>query len=287
MDKNTILFVSAAVLAALLLLLGPYPFSRGLAVSIAAFSLLWVISLPLRNASIVDIFWGPGFILLGWFYIAMSGPTPRGLLVVALTTLWGIRLGLHIGLRNLGKGEDFRYQAWRRDAGRSFWWISYFKVFLLQAVILWIVSSPLLLALGTGRASRVGLVDLAGVTIFAAGFLFESVADWQLARFKRRPDSSGKILTSGLWSLSRHPNYFGEALLWWGLGLLALPTGGWPALVGPALITFLLMRVSGVTLLETALVDKKPGYAEYMRTTPAFFPRLRHGAAEEPSSEGS
>ena len=160
-------------------------------------------------------------------------------------------------------------------------------MFLLQAVILWIVSSPLLLALGTGPGARLDLVDLVGVTIFAAGFLFESVADWQLAWFKRRPDSSGKILTSGLWSLSRHPNYFGEAVLWWGLGLLALPTGGWPALVGPALITFLLMRVSGVTLLEAALVERRPGYARYMRSTPAFFPRLRPRAIEEPSNEGS
>ncbi len=273
-DKNTLTFVVATVAAGWFLLLQPLPFAQGLFASILAFSVLWGVSLPLRNASIVDIFWGPGFILLGWFYIAISGPTPRGVLVLALTTLWGLRLGLHVGLRNIGKGEDFRYTAWRRDAGSSFWWVSYFKVFLLQAVILWIVSSPLLFSLGPGRGARLTLVDLVGVTIFAAGFLFESVADWQLVRFKRLPDNSGKVLTSGLWSLSRHPNYFGEAVLWWGLGLLALPTGGWPALVGPALITFLLMRVSGVTLLEAALVDKRPGYAEYIRSTPAFFPRF-------------
>lgn len=278
MDRTAFIFGVATIVAGAVLLLHPLPFGHGLGVAILAFSLLWVISLPLRNASIVDIFWGPGFIVLGLFYLVTSGATPRGVLVLALTTLWGLRLGLHIGLRNIGKGEDFRYQAWRRDAGPSFWWVSYFKVFLLQAVILWIVSSPLLFSLGSGPGARLTLVDLVGVTIFAAGFLFESVADWQLVRFTRLPDNSGKILTSGLWSLSRHPNYFGEALLWWGLGLLALPTGGWPALVGPALITFLLMRVSGVTLLETALVDRRPGYSEYMRTTPAFFPRLRSKA---------
>ncbi len=275
MDRTTFIFLAATIAAGALLLLHPLSFVHGLIVSVIAFSLLWVVSLPLENSSIVDIFWGPGFILVGWFYLATSDPTPRGVLVLILTTLWGLRLGLHIGLRNIGKGEDFRYQEWRRNAGRSFWWISYFKVFLLQAVILWIVSSPLLFALGRGPHARLGPVDLLGLTAFTAGFLFEVVADWQLARFKRRSDSAGRVLTSGLWSLSRHPNYFGEAVLWWGLGLLALPTGGWLALLGPALITFLLMRVSGVTLLEAALVDKRPGYAEYIRSTPAFFPRLR------------
>jgi steroid 5-alpha reductase family enzyme len=191
-----------------------------------------------------------------------------------LVTVWAIRLAVYIGVRNAGAGEDFRYRRWRDQAGRSFWWISFFKVFLLQAVVLWVASSPVLLAQSTGPSSKLSSLDLIGVTLFAAGFLFEVVADWQLARFKRDPANKGRILQTGLWSRSRHPNYFGEALLWWGIGLLAFPAGGWTALLGPALMTFLLMKVSGVTMLDAALVDRRPGYDAYIRSTPAFFPRI-------------
>lgn len=280
MDRTTSIFVVATLASGALLLGSGLPFASGLVAAVIAFTLVWIISLVLANASIVDVFWGIGFITIGWYYLATSPAAPplRGWLVCALVTVWGLRLALHIGFRNAGAGEDFRYRRWREEAGADFWWISYFKVFLLQAVILWIVSSPLLLAQLEPRGMPLGLIGILGVGVWMMGFLFEAVADWQLLRFTRDPETRGQVLRSGLWALSRHPNYFGEALLWWGLGLVALPVGGWLALLGPSMITFLLLKISGVTMLDAALVDRRPGYAEYIRSTPAFFPlpsRLR------------
>jgi steroid 5-alpha reductase family enzyme len=273
---DQIIFIVAIVVSTAMLLTSGLPFLGGLTTAAISFSLLWVLSLLLRNASIVDIFWGPGFVVIGLFYLftAPAGPQPRGLLAVVLASLWAIRLALHIALRNAGAGEDFRYAKWREQSGASFWWVSLFKVFLLQAVVLWIVSSPLLLAQLDGPNAPLSLVDGIAIVLFTAGFSFEALADWQLRRFTRDPANRGRVLSTGLWSRSRHPNYFGEAVLWWGLGLLALPVGGWLSLIGPALITFSLMRVSGVTMLDEALVERRPGYAEYIRDTPAFFPRL-------------
>jgi steroid 5-alpha reductase family enzyme len=276
MSRDLIVFVIAIIVSAGLLLTSGVPVIGGLAVAVASFVLLWMISVALENASIVDIYWGPGFVVIGVFYLLTSpeGPHPRGLLAVALAAIWGFRLALHIGIRNAGAGEDFRYRKWRDEAGASFWWISLFKVFLLQAVIQWIVASPLLMAQLGGPNERLSVLDGVAVALFAIGFVIETLADWQLRRFTNDPANKGKVLASGLWARSRHPNYFGEAVLWWGLGLLALPTGSWLALIGPAVITFSLMRVSGVTMLDAALVERRPGYAEYVESTPAFFPRL-------------
>ncbi len=276
MNRIAAIFVVATVAAGYLLLADPRPFAGGLAVAGIAFGLLWVVSLAIRNAGIVDVFWGPGFVVLGGFYLATAtvDPGPRAWLVFALTTLWAGRLAIHIGLRNAHTGEDFRYRAWREQSGRSFWWISLFKVFLLQAVVLWIVSSPLLLAHPIENLAALTVFDSLGMALFVFGIVWETVADRQLARFKGDPANRGRVLDTGLWARSRHPNYFGEAVLWWGLGLLALPTGGWLAFVGPAMITFLLVKVSGVAMLDAALVDRRPGYDEYIRSTPAFFPRF-------------
>jgi steroid 5-alpha reductase family enzyme len=285
MDRNTLVFVAAALAATALLLTSGYGFSGGLVVVAVAFSILWLVSLALENASIVDIFWGPGFILVGAYYaVTVSGaPTQRGLLVLGLVTVWGLRLALHIGFRNAGAGEDFRYRKWRDEAGASFWWISLLKVFLLQAVLLWIVSSPLLLA-QLGGGERETTLDVLGLALWVFGFLFETVADWQLQRFRKDPAASGRVMRSGLWSVSRHPNYFGEAVLWWGIGLLALPTGGWLSFIGPVMITFLLLKVSGVAMLDAAMVERRPDYADYVATTPAFVPRLRFsGKSERPT----
>ena len=229
MGRNELLFVMGLLLGAALMTASALPFGIGLVVCVAMFTLFWLISLPLRNAGIVDILWGPGFVVMAWLYLLVvrGEPNARGLLTCALVTVWGVRLGGYLLLRNAGHGEDFRYRSWRDQAGRRFWWISYFKVFLLQAVVLWVVSSPVILAQSDGAASDWSILDLVAMTLWIVGFLFEVISDWQLTRFKKDPANAGQVMRSGLWSLSRHPNYFGEALLWWGIGLLAFPTGGW------------------------------------------------------------
>ena len=273
MKRDEIIFAAALVSGCAVLAFSGLAFGIGLVAAIVAFSLLWLLSLALRDSSIVDIFWGVGFVLVGWVYYMSSGTeSAAGLLVCVLTTIWGLRLATHIGLRNAGKGEDFRYQQWRRQSGRSFWWVSFFKIFMLQALVLWVVSSPLLVAqFGAPEGWR--KVSLAvGFAAWVVGFGFEAVADWQLMRFRADSANRGRVLDSGLWSLSRHPNYFGEAVLWWGIGLIAWSVGGALALLGPLFLTFTLLRVSGVALLDRELVDRRPGYDAYIKSTPAFLP---------------
>ena len=276
MDRNALIFTIGAVLSGAVLILSDHDFIDGLVVVIVAFSVLWGVSLVLKNAGIVDIFWGPGFIVVGVFYAvsAPGAPTPRGLAVLALVTVWALRLALYIGLRNAGAGEDFRYRKWRDEAGRNFWWVSLLKVFLLQAVVLWIVSSPLLLA-HLGGSRPLGIIGGVGLVLWCCGFVYETVADLQLRRFKKDPANAGRVMRSGLWSLSRHPNYFGEAVLWWGIALVTLPVAGWLSLIGPLTITYLLLKVSGVALLDSAMVERRPDYADYIASTSAFVPLPR------------
>lgn len=243
----------------------------GLAAALGAFTLLWAVSVRLRDASIADPFWGPGFLLVGVAYLAAHGTvTPRGVLALVLVGAWAARLGLHLLSRNRAHGEDPRYAAMRAGHGPRFWWVSLGTVFWLQAALLWIVSLPVLAAV-VGTAP-LGAWDAAGALVFLTGFLLEAVADAQLRRFRADPANRGTVLDRGLWRYSRHPNYFGDALLWWGVFLLAVGAGApWTA-VGPALMTFLLVKVSGVALLERSLVQGRPGYAEYVRRTSAFVP---------------
>ena len=235
---------------------------------------VWLLSLPTRNASLADVFWGPGFVLLAWLSFAQAdGYLGRKLLLALLTTAWGLRLSLHIAWRNWGQGEDRRYQAWRAKRGESFWWVSLFTVFLTQAVLLWLVSLAVQIGQVSPTPARLTGLDLGGALVWAAGFTFEAVADWQLARFKADPANRGRVMNRGLWAYSRHPNYFGESLIWWGLFLIALATPwGWWALVSPVVITFLLLRVSVVTLLEKDIVERRPEYREYLETTSPFVP---------------
>ena len=246
----------------------------GLAAVITLFTVLWLVSLAVRNSSIVDIWWGPAILLIGVTYAVTAGAgTSRGRLVLALVALWALRLAAHIGARNIGHGEDFRYAAWRAMNPGTWWLRSYFKVFLLQGVIAWIVALPLFYAITSATPARFTAWDQAGALLFAIGFLFEAIGDEQLRRFKADPASKDRVLNTGLWRYTRHPNYFGEAVLWWGLGLIGAATPlGWIALIGPALITFLLIRVSGVAMLEKTLTTTKAGYAEYIASTPAFWP---------------
>jgi steroid 5-alpha reductase family enzyme len=236
---------------------------------------LWLISLALRNSSIVDIFWGTGFVIVAWaaHLLSAAGDPLRKWLVVLLVTVWGLRLSLHILWRNWRKPEDFRYAKWRQENGARWWWISFFQVFLLQGVLMWIVSAPVVAAQAIPGGPPLGVLGVLGILVWAVGFFFEAVGDLQLSRFKADPANRGKLLDRGVWRYTRHPNYFGDATQWWGFYLMAAATG-WGALtvLSPILMTFLLVRVSGVGLLEQSLKDAKPGYREYIERTSAFIP---------------
>lgn len=236
---------------------------------------VWLWSVVRRDASVVDATWGLAFLLATAVAAATApGATPRRLLVLGLVTLWSLRLSLYIAWRNHGKGEDYRYAAMRRGHGERFWWVSLFTVFLLQGVLALVIALPLLVAVTSPEPAGFGLCDLAGLAFWIAGFAFEAVGDGQLARFKADPGNRGQVMDRGLWRYTRHPNYFGEALLWWGYWLLAAGTpAGLATIVSPLLMTFLLLRVSGVALLEKGLASTKPGYAEYVARTSAFVPR--------------
>jgi steroid 5-alpha reductase family enzyme len=250
------------------------PLAVALGALVLLFSLLWLASLALRNASIVDIWWGVAFIVAALAYLLTTdGSEVRRWLVVTLVAVWGLRLTVYIGWRNVGHGEDHRYAKWRKEHGTSWWWYSYFKVFLLQATIAWVISLPLYFALRATTPPGLTPWDYAGLAIFLVGYGCEVIGDEQLRRFRANPANQGRVMDRGLWRYTRHPNYFGEATLWWGIGLIGVATpGGLVGLIGPAVITFLLLRVSGVTMLEATLKDTKPGYAEYVRRTSAFVP---------------
>jgi len=241
-------------------------------------TLLWVISLFLKDSSIIDIFWGTGFVILVWLYFAITpdGYITRKLLIASLVAMWGLRLSIHLAVRNLGKGEDFRYRQWRLKTGSSWWWKSYFKVFALQGVLMWFISIPLLAAQISPTPDHLTIFDYLGISLWVIGFIFEAVGDWQLIRFRSKPENHDKLLDKGLWRYTRHPNYFGDALLWWGYYLIAVAGGGYWTAFSPLVMTFLLLRVSGVRMLERTLARTKPGYDQYIRTTNAFFPWFPH-----------
>jgi steroid 5-alpha reductase family enzyme len=244
----------------------------GLAAVLILFTILWVLSLRLENSSIVDVAWGPGILVIGLTYYFTSDGFPlRALLTLALLSVWALRLATHLGVRIRLEGEDFRYVTWRDQYEGRWWLISYFRVFLLQALIAWIVSLPIYFAIVSLGPPSLTLLDYVGVLLFGAGLVIESVSDEQLRRFRAERVNRGKVLDTGLWRYTRHPNYFGEALLWWGFGLIGLATGGVPGLFGPAVLTYLLIYVSGVALLEATLIEK-PGYIQYVGRTPAFLP---------------
>jgi len=237
-------------------------------------TLLWLLSLRLKDASIVDLWWGLGFVVVAWTTRAQLGaPSAESIVLPIAATLWGVRLSVYLSARNIGHGEDKRYQDMRARRPEKFWWWSYFWVFLFQGTLCVVFSLPLQLGQIAPRASGLSIVEVIGLAIFAAGFIFESVADYQLAHFKRDPANKGKVMDAGLWRYTRHPNYFGETVLWWGLGLasLAAPEAAW-GLIGPALLTFFLLRVSGVSLLEETIVVRRPAYADYIRRTNTFIP---------------
>jgi steroid 5-alpha reductase family enzyme len=242
-------------------------------VILALMIILWLVSLVLRNSSIVDIFWGCGFVISAWVYYGISseGAMGRKILLVTLVTIWGLRLSLHVLRRNWGKGEDFRYQKWRQEKGENWWWFSFLQVFMLQGLLMWIISIPLLSAQYSASPAGLTVLDVLGALFWCFGFFFEAVGDWQLARFKSDPNNKGKLMNRGVWRYTRHPNYFGDSAQWWGYFCLAASAGGWWTIFSPIIMTILLVRVSGVALLEKTL-ETRPGYREYIENTSAFIP---------------
>jgi steroid 5-alpha reductase family enzyme len=238
---------------------------------IGMMTVLWVLGLILKNFSIVDIFWGTGFVISNLAAYYLSQQTIQQTFLTIIVSLWGLRLSIHIFLRNHGKPEDFRYAQWRKEIGSQWWWISFFKVFLLQGILMWIIASPILAVQTFSNVSSLTVVNVAGIVIWGIGFFFEAVSDYQLARFKSDSQHQGKLLTSGLWRYSRHPNYFGDTIQWWGFYLFAAHSGYWWTIFSPVIMTLLLLRVSGVTLLEKTM-KTRPGYEEYIQTTNAFIP---------------
>jgi len=243
----------------------------GLVTILAAMTALWSVSVRLKDASIADPFWGPGFALVAAVYWIVDGQHgARGTVILLLVIAWAVRLGHHLLLRNRAHGEDARYRAMRERYGEGWERASLFRVFWLQGVLLWVISAPLF---GAVRSLEpLGTLDLVGVLVFVVGLTLEAVADRQLVRFKADPENRGRVLDTGLWRYSRHPNYFGDAVLWWGAYLVAAAGGAYWTAIGPVLITFLLLRVSGVVLLEKGLRASRPEYAAYVERTSAFIP---------------
>ena len=245
--------------------------ASGFFVVLGSMTLLWLISLRLKDASIVDPFWGPGFAIASITYYLVDGRYPdRGTLVLGLVTLWAARLGYHLYVRNRREGEDPRYAAMRKARGKQFPLISLFTIFWFQALLLWVISLPILGSIAS--QAPLGFFDILGMVVFLIGLTIESIADNQLALFRAVPANKGHVLDTGLWRYSRHPNYFGEAVLWWGLYLIAVSAAAYWAIVGPILITFLLLRFSGVPMLEEGLSVSRPGYSEYIKRTSSFLP---------------
>lgn len=231
----------------------------------------WGFSLTRHDVSIVDTLWAPMIAGAAWLYqLFAASDGARVALVLTLATLWALRLSLHIAWRNRGQGEDRRYRAMRARHAPHFARESLYRVFGLQAVLAWVVAMPLMAALASDRP--LGWLDLFGVGLWLFGIAFEALADHQLARFKTDPRNRDAVMRHGLWAWSRHPNYFGECLIWWGAWLLALSAGAAWTVISPLLMTVLLLRVSGVALLERDIAQRRPGYRDYQARTSAFVP---------------
>jgi steroid 5-alpha reductase family enzyme len=237
-------------------------------------TVLWFTSIIIKNVSIVDLFWGLGFVLTSAFYFTeTNGYTPRKIILMILVLIWGLRLSLYLAWRNIGKGEDFRYKKFRQKYGENrYWWISFFQTFLLQGILMWLISAPLLGAQFYNHSSSLNAADYIGILFWITGFFFETTGDIQLARFKADPSNKGRVMDKGLWRYTRHPNYFGDSAVWWGFGFLCLASGSYLPVLGSFLMTALIIKVSGVSLLEESLKEQKPQYKEYMEKTSAFLP---------------
>ncbi len=243
----------------------------------------WVSSIAKRDVSIVDSLWPLFFLIGAGVYAASTDAGPRATLVLALVAVWAVRLCAYLTRRNWGEPEDRRYRAIRARNEPGFQWKSLYLIFILQAGLAVVIAAPLFAAISS--TAPLSALDIAGAVLWLAGLAFEALGDHQLARFKRDPGNRGQVLDAGLWRYTRHPNYFGEAVLWWGLYLVAVAGGGWWTVFGPLLMTFLLLKVSGVTLLEQDIADRRPAYRDYVARTNAFIPGPPRAAGGKPSDQ--
>ena len=236
--------------------------------------ILWLISIRIKNVSIVDLFWGFGFVLACFIYfLKADGLEARKILLLTMVSIWGMRLSIYLAWRNKGKGEDPRYRKFRQDYGEHrYWWISLFQTFLLQGALMWLISAPLLGAQYYNTGNTLTLSDFIGVIVWLIGFIFETGGDIQLARFKADPANKEKVLNKGFWHYTRHPNYFGDAAVWCGYAIICISAGSYIPVLGSVLMIALILKVSGVTLLEKTLRESKPEYKDYIEKTSAFIP---------------
>lgn len=234
----------------------------------------WIYSIIKNNVTIADSLWGLCFILITWLtWFQSDGWFYRKTVIAILVTLWGVRLFIHITKRNIGKGEDPRYTEWRKQYGDNFRIVSLFKVFLVQALFSWIIAFSMQAGQLSASPEFITIFDIAGIVIWITGFLIESSADRQLARFLAQPANKGKVMKQGLWRYSRHPNYFGESSMWWGIFVISLSVPwGWATVISPIVITWTLLRITGVTLMEETIFGSNPEYKEYVNKTSSFIP---------------
>ena len=239
----------------------------------------WAVSVAIRNVAFVDSLWSLFFLVAALVFATAAWPlSARGLLVTVLVAIWALRLSTYITARNWGEPEDYRYQKIRANNEPGFAFKSLYIVFGLQGVLAWFVAMPLVPAIM--NPGDIGVLEMVAAALWLTGFVFEAGGDYQLAKFKREPSNRGRVLNTGLWRFTRHPNYFGDFCVWWAFYLFAVAAGGWWTVLSPILMSLLLLKVSGVALLEKTISKRRPEYADYIRRTNAFFPGVPKGPAE-------
>ncbi len=247
---------------------------QGFILLISLLTLLWILSVIIQDASIVDIFWGITFVVTNIYYFFVTNDFyTRKIILLVLVTIWGLRLSIFLAFRNIGKGEDYRYQEFRKKYGpERYWWLSFFQVFLLQGIFSILVSVTLLGTHFSTQSNDLNWLDFLAIFIWMIGFTFEAGGDYQLTQFKKNPANKGKVLNTGFWKYTRHPNYFGDSAVWWAFAVFSIAAGSYWTIVGSIIMTFLLIKVSGVALLEKSLKTGKPDYNEYIQKTNSFLP---------------
>jgi len=248
-----------------------HPYIIALLVILGVGVISWLISILKKDVSFVDSLWSLFFLIAAAvFAVEAQSLSVKGTLVFALVAIWSLRLSIYITARNWGEPEDYRYQSIRANNEPGFAFKSFYIVFGLQGVLAWLIALPLLPAIASDAS--LNILDFAALLLWLVGFIFEAGGDYQLAKFKARKGSEGQVLNTGLWRYTRHPNYFGDFCIWWSFFLFAVASGGWWSVASPLLMSVLLLKVSGVAMLEKTISNRRPEYLEYMRSTNAFFP---------------